>query len=194
MGGNGGCTTVLGAYVGLLRVGYAGTVGALTDIDQEGFLSPAFHSFPDMLRVDPVSGDNGPNFFGHAWNTATYVVKHPEFGWLAFGGNIKGDTKVVKVTPLDSFRTRMYLAPFGLWLTLDSGKFESVEINPQTGRVRVGFAAATDVSSAARLRIERPATNKTSDYHPATHFDQERGAYTIPLGQDVTWVELTAQP
>ena len=46
----------------------------LTDIDQEGFLSPAFHSFPDMLRSDPVSGDNGPNFFGHAWDAATYVV------------------------------------------------------------------------------------------------------------------------
>jgi len=45
--------------------------------------------FPDTLAFDPLSGDNGPNFFGHAWNTATYIVDHPEFGWLAFRGNIK---------------------------------------------------------------------------------------------------------
>ena len=26
------------------------------------------------------------DIFGHAWNTATYVVQHPELGWLALGG------------------------------------------------------------------------------------------------------------
>ncbi len=61
----------------LLRVGYGGTMGPLTDIDQEGFASAAFHGFPDMLRRDPITGDYGPNFFGHAWNTATYIVHHP---------------------------------------------------------------------------------------------------------------------
>jgi dipeptidyl aminopeptidase/acylaminoacyl peptidase len=35
-----------------------------------------------MLKSDPLTGDYGPNFFGHAWNTATYVVDHPQFGWL----------------------------------------------------------------------------------------------------------------
>jgi hypothetical protein len=105
----------------LLRIGYAGTMGALTDIDQEGFLSPAFHSFPDMLSFDPLSGDNGPNFFGHAWNTATYVVDQPDFGWLAFGGNVKVEGVQVEVTPLDSFRTRIYLAPMGLcWMPASS--------------------------------------------------------------------------
>src|SRR5208283_3623459 len=103
----------------LLRVGYAGTMGVLTDIDREGFLSPAFHSFPDMLSFDPLSGDNGPNFFGHAWNTATYIVHHTEFGWVSFGGNTAVSGEKVKVTPLDSFRTRVYIASSGLWLTLD---------------------------------------------------------------------------
>ena len=125
----------------LLRVGYAGNMGVLTDIDQEGFLSPAFHSFPDMLRSDPVSGDNGPNFFGHAWDAATYVVQHPEFGWVAFGGNIKTEGDVVKVTPLDAFRGRIYVASAGLWLTLDSGRFESLEINSKTRSVRVRTCA-----------------------------------------------------
>src|SRR5207245_9987974 len=90
----------------LLRVGYGGTMGTLTDIDQEGFLAPAFHAFPDLLRPDGITGDDGPNLFGHAWNTATYVVHHPELGWVAFGGNIREEGQTVKVTPLDSFRMR----------------------------------------------------------------------------------------
>jgi len=174
----------------LLRVGYGGAMGALTDIDQEGFLSPAFHSFPDMLRSDPVSGDNGPNFFGHAWNTATYVVNHPEFGWLAFGGNIRTEGSLIKVTPLDSFRTRVYLAPAGLWLTLDSGKFESVELNSKTGVVRVGLAAADEFTPTARLRAEQPAKVKTQSYRPVKPLKSERGAWVVPLGKETTWVEL----
>ena len=174
----------------LLRVGYGGAMGALTDIDQEGFLSPAFHSFPDMLRSDPVSGDNGPNFFGHAWNTATYVVNHPEFGWLAFGGNIRTEGSLIKVTPLDSFRTRVYLAPAGLWLTLDSGKFESVELNSKTVVVRVGLAAADEFTPTARLRAEQPAKGKTQSYRPVKPLKSERGAWVVPLGKETTWVEL----
>ncbi|HMJ23892.1 MAG TPA: DUF5695 domain-containing protein, partial [Terriglobales bacterium] len=178
----------------LLRVGYAGNMGVLTDIDQEGFLSPAFHSFPDMLRSDPVSGDNGPNFFGHAWDTATYVVNHPEFGWVAFGGNIKTEGDIVKVTPLDSLRGRVYVASVGLWMTLDCGKFESVEINSKTGVIRVGLAPATPFTPTARLRLQQPAKLPgVGSYHPARTFAAEREAYVVPLGTAVTWVDLTAQ-
>jgi len=178
----------------LLRVGYAGTMGALTDIDQEGFLAPAFHSFPDMLRFDPLSGDNGPNFFGHAWNTATYVVNHPEFGWLAFGGNVTNEGNRIEITPLDSFRTRVYLAPMGLWLTLDAGQFERVEIDPKTGNVRIGLGAANAIMETARLRVERPAVNAHGDYRPVSNFDIERNAYVVPLGKDTTWIELSVHP
>jgi hypothetical protein len=175
----------------LLRIGYAGTMGVLTDIDQEGFLSPAFHSFPDMLRSDPVSGDNGPNFFGHACDTATYVAHHPEFGWVAFGGNIKTEGDVVRVTPRDSFRGRVYLASSGLWLTLDSGQFESLEINSRTGSVRLGLAAATQFIPTARLRIEQPAKLPgVGTYHPAESLSRERDAYVVPLRNNPTWVEL----
>ena len=177
-----------------LRVGYAGTMGALTDIDQEGFLAPAFHSFPDMLSFDPLSGDNGPNFFGHAWNTATYVVDHPEFGWLAFGGDVTATGNQIEVTPLDSFRTRVYLAPMGLWLTLDAGQFERVEINPKTGNVRVGFRLATENAPAARLRVEQPAGASKGSYRLASHFDFERDAYVVPLAKNITWVELSVRP
>lgn len=110
-----------------------------------------------MLKHDPFRGDYGPNFFGHAWNTATYIVNHPEFGWIAFGGNVKRQGKLVTVTPHDSFRARVYIASLGLWLTLDAGKFESIEVNPLTGVVRVGLAGATEATPQGLLRIEQPA-------------------------------------
>ncbi len=175
----------------LLRIGYGGTMGALTNIDQAGFASAAFHSFPSTLKWDPYSGDYGPNFFGHALNTATYLINHPEFGWQAFGGNVgrKGDW--VKVQPLDSLRMRVYLASRGLWLTLDAGRFETVELNTRTGAVRLGLASATPETPQARLRIEQPAKIAgVGSYQPGQSLKQEREAFVIPLKQGTTWVEL----
>jgi len=146
-----------------------------------------------MLKFDPLSGDYGPNFFGHALNAATYIVNHPEFGWLAFGGNVEVKGGMVRVTPLDSFRTRVYVAPFGAWLTLDAGKFESVECNTATGAIRVGLAAADKYTPEARLRIEQPAAVRTAgSYHPVKNFKVERGAYVVPLHDKITWSEFKA--
>ena len=176
----------------LLRVGYGGTMGALTNIDQEGFGSVAFHSFPATLKWDGYSGDYGPNFFGHAFNTATYIVNHPEFGWVAFGGNVKVVGNSIKVQPVDSFRQRVYLAPFGLWLTLDAGTFDAIEINPRTNAVRVGFSPRTADTAQARLHIEQPAKlGGVGTYHAGQSPTKEREAYVIPLKPAVTWIELT---
>ena len=177
----------------LLRVGYAGTMGVLTDIDPDGFLSPAFHGFPDMLRWDPLSGDNGPNFFGHAWNTATYVVRHPEFGWLAFGGNVTSEGPTIRVRPLDSSRQRVYVAPLGLWMTLDAGSFESFEIDSKTGILRLELSPATPFTTTAPLRLEQPAkVQGVGVYRPVGKFNYERGAWVVPLQSHSRWIELTA--
>jgi len=178
----------------LLRVGYGGTMGALTDIDQEGFAAAAFHSFPDMLKPDPLSGDYGPNFFGHAWNTGTYLVHHQQLGWLAFGGNVEEHGAMIKVTPLDSARARVYIAPLGLWLTLDAGKFQSVEVNRGTRLVRLTLAAATQFSPEARLHIEQPTQVKNvGKYHPSQAYKLERDAYVVPLTEATTVVELASR-
>ena len=178
----------------LLRIGYGGTMGALTDIDQDGFLAPAFHAYPDMLRPDPLSGDNGPNFFGYALNTATYIVKSREFGWIAFGGNLekKGDT--IGVKPLDAFRTRVYIASLGLWLRLESGTFDSVELDTKGNAVRIALSPATEYTKQARLRVEQPAkVNGVRKFVPSKDIRVERDAYVIPLEGNTTWVELRAQ-
>jgi hypothetical protein len=119
------------------------------------------------------------------------VVHHPEFGWVAFGGNLREEGQTVKVTPLDSFRMRAYLASAGLWLTLDAGQFEALEVNTKTGAIRVGLAPVTQYLHAARLRIEQPAKIAGSPtYQLSKSFKQERGAFVVPLRTGSTWVEL----
>jgi hypothetical protein len=177
----------------LLRVGYAGGMGGLSNIDQEGFAGTAFHSFPQNMRWDSYSGDYGPNFFGVAVNTATYIVDHPEFGWLAFGGNVRTDGNWIRIQPLDAFRQRVYVAPLGLWLTLDAGTFDGIEIQTKTHAVRAVLSAATPVASSARLRIEQPArVTGVGSYHPKDKLSKERGAFTISLQNKPATIELLA--
>ncbi|HKR10958.1 MAG TPA: DUF5695 domain-containing protein [Pyrinomonadaceae bacterium] len=175
----------------LLRIGYGGTLGALTNIDQEGFGSVAFHSFPATLKWDAYTGDYGPNFFGHAFNTATYVIDTPEFGWQSFGGNVSVSGNWVNVRPLDSFRKRVYIAPLGLWLTLDAGTFETVAINTRSSVVRVTLSQANGFTPNARLRIQQPARiASVGIYTPRQRFVNERDAFTIPLGRSTTTIDL----
>jgi hypothetical protein len=177
----------------LLRVGYGGVMGTLTNVDQEGFASAAFHAFPDTMKHDPISGDFAPNFFGHALNTAAYLVRHPEFGWLAFGGRVEVNGDTVRLIPADSFRSRVYISPLGLWLTLDAGTFEAIEIDTDNRRpMRIALSKATEFSKVARLRVEAPGGERTGleEYFLAGLFSVERGAHVIPLSSGPTWVEL----
>lgn len=177
----------------LLRVGYGGTMGALSNIDREGFASAAFHSFPSTLKWDAYSGDYGPNFFGHAFNAGTYLVETPDFGWQAFGGNASKDGEWVEVTPKDSFRKRVFIAPRGLFLTLDAGTFEAVAYDPKTKAVRVTLSAADPHTPNARLRVETTAPGRAA-YTPSKPYALDGGAYTIPLTAGTTRIELSAGP
>jgi hypothetical protein len=61
----------------LLRVAYGGMMGGITNIDQQGFGSAAFHSWPDMMRWDALTGDYGMGFYGHAIAAGSYLVNDP---------------------------------------------------------------------------------------------------------------------
>jgi hypothetical protein len=175
----------------LLRVGYGGVMGAISNITQDGFAPSGFHAFPSTLRIDHYSGDNGPGIFGHTVNTGTYVVDHPEFGWLAFGGNLSTEGERVDVEPLDAARSRFYVAPLGLWLTLDAGAFEHVSFDPSTQEVQLTLAEAGRYTPQARLRVEQPADMEgVGTVEPEPSFETERGAYVIPLETQAMQVRL----
>jgi hypothetical protein len=177
------------ADVYLLRVGYGGLMGAVSNITEDGFGPSAFHAYPSTLRIDGYSGDFGPGFFGHAVSTATYVVRHPEFGWLAFGGNLTVEGDAVRVRPLDSARSRIYLASLGLWLTLEAGTFESVEVRPDGATLTL--SPATPATPVARLVIEQPVRLAGIEtLVPDVPYPVERGASVIPLGESPAVVRL----
>lgn len=180
----------------MLRVGYAGVLGSIANVTYDGFLPAAFHAFPETLEIDGYSGDNGPGFFGHVVNTGTYVVRHPDWGWLAFGGNVRArgedQAEAVVVEPRDASRARVYLAPLGLWLTLDTGRFESVTFSAD--QVILTLEPATPHTTAARLRIEQPAAVAgVGTFQPVDAFATERGALVIPLDDTTKQVTLRAR-
>jgi hypothetical protein len=146
-----------------------------------------------MLSFDPYSGDYGTGFWGFAVNTATYVTHDAALGWLSFGGNLQAKSGVISVVPVDAFRTRVYLASAGLWLTLDAGKFRRITLDSNTGIVRLNLEPATKFTANARLRIDEPAKSTGAEgYRIAGRYNIERGAYVVPLGRGST--EVVLQP
>lgn len=161
----------------LLRVAYGGLLGGITNIDRDGFSSAAFHAWPDMMRWDAYSGDYGMGFYGHAYATATYLVKDPTFGWLGFGGNLQMEKNgVVRITPKDSARTRLFVAPARAWITLEAGKIDGATYDPKTRAITLELAAATVATPAARLLVDSPGGKIKPQGLVA-----ERGGYQVPL-------------
>jgi len=106
---------------------------------------------------------------------------------------VKKEGSTVHVIPLDSGRQRVYLNSLGLWLTLDAGNFEQIDVDTQNGHVRVGLSPATKFTSAAMLRMEQPTKIAgVGTYRSAEKLESKRGAWVIPLGPQRRWVELTA--
>lgn len=156
----------------LLRVGYGGLLGTLSNITEDGFGPAAFHSFPSTLKIDGLSGDYGPGFFGYAVNTGTYICQDQDLGWLAFGGNLKerGDEIVVDLTT--AAKNRIYFAPEKLWLTLDAGAFEKIVFNKKTGEFELTFGSRNEFTPMAFLRADRDLD---------LSFPRKNGAYLIKL-------------
>ncbi|CAL4869627.1 hypothetical protein MMA231_03919 (plasmid) [Asticcacaulis sp. MM231] len=172
----------------LLRAAYGGLMGSLTNIDSEGFGSAAFHSFPDAMHWDGMNGDYGMSFFGHAVAASSYLVDHPTFGWAGFGGNVTEANGVVTLMPKDSARTRVFIAPAGLWLTLDSGKFTAVAYDPATGKVTATLAPSDAYTPNAYLNV-KTTTAEGKAY--TLNAPLELGAYIVKLGAQDTTLELT---
>lgn len=164
----------------LLRVAYGGLMGSLSNIDKDGFGSAAFHSFPDMMKFDDLSGDYGMSFFAHAYSTASYLVDHPSFGWIGFGGNVTEGKDTITMAPKDSARTKVFIAPAGLWITLDAGKIASVTYHKATGQVDVRFDPADANTPTAYFSFTTTVKGKPA-YGLKTPVPQDKGLYALPL-------------
>ena len=166
-------------------------MGAISNITQDGFAPTAFHSFPSTLKNDGISGDYGTGFLGYALNTATYLVNNEELGWLSFGGNCTEKGKWVKTDLTTAARSRVYVAPVGLWLTLDAGRFKSVSYNTATGAVKIVFEAADAINPEAYMHVTTTGKEETArKYITGSLSTNNRGQYVIPLKEKETTITL----
>lgn len=165
----------------LLKVGYGGLLGGISNITQDGFGPAAFHSFPSTLKIDGISGDYGSGFYGYAVNTATFITKDEDLGWLVFGGNLSEKKDEVEVNITTAAKSRVFIAPLKMWLTLDAGTFDKIKYNTQTKAVTIVLNKKTEFTPKAYLRVN------TSISLP---YNLVRGAYEIPLEKKETQIVI----
>ncbi|MGO4911720.1 DUF5695 domain-containing protein [Leeuwenhoekiella sp. W20_SRS_FM14] len=165
----------------LLKVGYGGLLGSVSNITEDGFGPAAFHSYPSTLEIDYLSGDYGSNFFGYAINTSSYLVKDPGFGWLAFGGNITETDDTLHLELTTAAKNAVFIEPLGLWITLDAGQIEAVTYTKNTQTVELQLAAKDDFTPQAYIHLSEGFT---------LNYPKEREAYVIPLKNKSTSISI----
>lgn len=181
-----------------LRVGYGGNQGPLSNIDEGGFGSMAFHSYPDTLHWDEYSGDYGPNFLGHVIGAATYLVKHPDFGYISFGGNVQlPDTNcsTVSVKPRDSVQKRIFVAPVSLWVEIDAGLIESFTFDLESKKVQVHIVkdsssslCGRDGSQSVKMKWEQAGQQSTvGTMKLQSTLEQDADAFILDLPTTVSF-------
>lgn len=159
-----------------LRIGYGGHQGSLTNIGTDGFASMSMHSFPETLEWDPYSGDYGLNFVGQVLGAATYLLEHPIFGWVSFGGNIlESENDVLVVEPKDAVRHRIYLASLGLYVTIDAGAITRFTLSIPDHRLTVELADVAEGSGAeaAKGAIVEYTSNSATNVRLVGNDDSE---------------------
>lgn len=177
----------------LLRAGYGGLLGTLSNITEDGFAPAAFHAYPSTLKNDGITGDYGSGFFGYAVNTAAYLVQHPEFGWLAFGGNVKVNKETITLKNTTAAKSAVYLAPVGLWITLDAGTIDSVVYHLKSGEIQLVLGKTDAHQPRAIIRLGHPVASKSKRYEIKNYKQDERGAFNVQLSKEnATTISLSA--
>lgn len=173
----------------LLRVGYGGVLGGISNITEDGFAPCAFHAFPATLKNDGINGDYGSGFYGYAINTATYLTQDQKLGWLAFGGNVSEKSDWINVNITTAAQKNLFIAPVSLWISFDAGQVKALSYNKRTKEIKLTLAPADAYTPTAYFRIES-TTARATTYKPATSLSLEQGRFALPLGKEVTTVVL----
>ncbi|KAI8191150.1 hypothetical protein K4K51_012955 [Colletotrichum sp. SAR 10_75] len=181
----------------LLRVGYGGTSGALSNIREDGFASCAMHAWPEHLSWDGFSGDYGPNFVGMVLGSGTYLVDDLDYGMIAYGGVLKVDDDLITVQVRDPLRRKIFIGPLGVEIDLDAGVVEqfAYHVESHTISLKVGQLEDGLEAEAAILWITAGAnsTKKATEYKVqigGVEANRERGGSKIALSSRTTEVYI----
>jgi hypothetical protein len=179
-----------------LRIGFAGNTAPLTNIDEGGFASAAFHSFPELLKWDPFSGDYGQGFLGLSLGQCVYIVKDGKFGVQAFGGDIdeeRSSSSTTIVAPKDAVRRRVFIAGLGLKVEISAGAIKEVAYDEGAQKLSLTVVPAA-IDSALQAKsvivwLEQPGSDSVN--FSIAGAQQERGGWMVDLASGSANVEIT---
>lgn len=179
-----------------LRIGFAGNTAPLTNIDEEGFASAAFHSFPELLKWDPFSGDYGPGFLGLSLGQCVYIANNARFGMQVFGGEIdetRSTATSTVVAPKDAVRKRVFVADARLKVEISAGAIEEIMYDAGTQKLTLTVLPAVSDSAlqakSAIVWLEQPGLDAVS--YTIAGAQQERGGFVVDLATGSANVEIT---
>ncbi|KAK1849848.1 hypothetical protein CCHR01_07496 [Colletotrichum chrysophilum] len=181
----------------LLRVGYGGTSGALSNIREDGFASCAMHAWPEHLSWDGFSGDYGPNFVGMVLGSGTYLVDDLDYGMIAYGGILKVDDDLITVQVRDPLRRKIFIGPLGVEIELDAGIVDqfTYHVKSQTISLKVAQLEDGPEAEAAIMWITAGAspTKEATEYKVqvgGVEASRERGGSKLGLTSGTTEVYI----
>ncbi|KAF2126546.1 hypothetical protein P153DRAFT_297807 [Dothidotthia symphoricarpi CBS 119687] len=177
-----------------LRVGFAGNTAPLTNIDQQGFASAAFHSYPELLKWDAYSGDYGQGFLGMSLGQTVYVVSDARYGDVAFGGDVeKSSATAIVVAPRDAVRKRVFIAQLGLKMEISAGALQKVDFDKSAQSVTLSVVDSVTEgalkASSAVLWLKKVGSD-TAGFTVAGA-KTERGGWVVDLVDGKADVKIT---
>lgn len=164
----------------------------MTNINQDGFPSAAFHSFPDTLKWDGITGDYGGGLIGTVLNSGTYVADDEELGMVAYGGILSKDGSVYTVKPRDAVRKRVFIGPLKVLVTVDVGVITEFTFDTVDKTVKATLSQMKDAPTATQAvtRVESTGSEKWSVR--AEGVKEGRGGWIVPIsGTDSVAFSLT---
>lgn len=173
-----------------LRIGFAGNTAPLTNIDEGGFASAAFHSFPELLKWDPYSGDYGQGFLGMSLGQCMYIVHDEKYGDVAFGGDIDyemSNETLIVISPRDAVRRRVFVAELGLKIEISTGVIETVVFDRTARSVRltIGAAGTKEALQAQSTIVWLKRSDESGDDFGIAGAKSERGGWVVDLTSGV---------
>ncbi|KAF3067193.1 putative glycoside hydrolase family 43 protein [Daldinia childiae] len=166
----------------LLQVGYGGASGPLSNINEAGFASASFHSWPDTLKWDGYSGDYGPGFLGLVLGSGTYVAQHASFGLLAYGGVLSSTDNKVNVQINGPVTRRIFIGPLGVTINADAGSISSFSYASSSGAISVVLTQLSGAPKAAAAVLWVDKSGDSASYRVSSpEATRERSGWRIPL-------------
>ena len=177
-----------------LRVGFGGSIAPLTNIHQDGFASAAFHSYPELLKWDPYSGDYGPGFLGLSLGQCVYILSNTKYGDVAFGGNLLSTSgaSTISVEPKDAVKRRVFIGDLGLKAEISAGVISKVDFDKSASTITLTLASAAttgDLQARSAIVWLKQPTAASLGY-TVSGSSKARGGWSVDLSSGKVTVKI----